>query len=1123
MDRKLQRLISQMEKFQEELEVKQAQYELLEERLEANGEGVKVAKRAARVRSTKNHVVNQWAADLINQTQADLQAQYDKLGQEIDTLVAELDQAAKDAERHATTIEAQIDEYKEEYERANREYRAASKDQKKEILASDEMKEIVGLYKSIRDSEDGRLGLQSTVDLIRQIQGRTASVKNAWETSRTSDSLETMLEQTELQANANDRKINASDYIDVQVTEMENGKYKMTVTIGDRTTVIENLSQKAMSDDFMAATVERTLAVANSLENSHTNHDFAYVEFANGKAINGSVETLTRTIDGTPGKGRSNQMVSGKQFTFDAEELDRAMDMALVSDLASRINYSKVLVKLPHDKEEIIHRNVSRVITYAGLDEPNLTDEPDLTPDQPDLPGNQPDLPGDQPDLPGDQPDLTPDQPDLPGDQPDLPGGDGDGTGDGDGSTAGGDGDAPENDTPDDDIQVIPGGDGTGEGDTNGDDEEELDGEDIPEITDDEPEVIRTVPQDNGLTPKLLSGQVQTILNKIQDGVLATNRDVSEAELEKYLDSKKAGKLNAINLRVRPRGLKELAKYYGHLARVPKAIVGIVTFLPATLIKGIVKTYGYATTSYEQRDVWESYKNQVNALTEDEKYTLLHELTTTDIGNYGITRTVAVLLRDSLSQWALRKAQNYTLEAFEIENQIINDVAQIEELSKELNTEGVTPEREAQIYTTIEALTAGKADQIKRARDLRSAANGLINGGAQGLRQAMDDWNSKQNFGGLHFDRGPGYSVETNRAQALEEQNLEAALNGETEYRDLDAMLAFAKGRQIISDATVLNVFGAHKKESSRQVTMLPEELSHEKDTFYADMLRCAMIGLTAYTIGREMTGTMTDVQNQQIVDDYAANVRATTNEAAAQIQATGNQITAENAVVQQGYAASIHANSGLAHAGAEVTALDKSAIVGNGPWDLASATYKDADGIIHGVIEPREYEYLTEITKVDALVKNGTYSVGQAMQKTAEILRDQSQSLQEQCFNATDIISTYAQTHDFNYDAFVESITTLGKSAEAMGAGAMSSANIQAYADALKQFNIQVADAPQLMATQSDALLPVLSGATTLGLLTSGFQNTIGKSAQELSEEELEALGVLTEIDIDAIRSRTL
>ena len=144
-------------------------------------------------------------------------------------------------------------------------------------------------------------------------------------------------------------------------------------------------------------------------------------------------------------------------------------------------------------------------------------------------------------------------------------------------------------------------------------------------------------------------------------------------------------------------------------------------------------------------------------------------------------------------------------------------------------------------------------------------------------------------------------------------------------------------------------------------------------------------------------------------------------------------------------------------------------------------------------------------------------------MQKTAEILRDQSQSLQEQCFNATDIISTYAQTHDFNYDAFVESITTLGKSAEAMGAGAMSSANIQAYADALKQFNIQVADAPQLMATQSDALLPVLSGATTLGLLTSGFQNTIGKSAQELSEEELEALGVLTEIDIDAIRSRTL
>ena len=535
MDRKLQRLISQMEKFQEELEVKQAQYELLEERLEANGAGVKVAKRAARVRSTKNHVVNQWAADIINKTQAELQAQYDKLGQEIDALVAELDQAAKDAERHATTLEAQIEEYKEEYERANREYRAASKEQKKEILGSDEMKEIVGLYKSIRDGEDGKLGLQSTVDLIRQIQGRTAAVKTAWENGKNSDSLETMLEQTELQANANDRKINASDYIDVQVTEMENGKYKMTVTIGDRTTVIENLSQKAMSDDYMAATVERTLAVANSLENSHTNHDFAYIEFANGKAINGSVETLTRTIDGPVGKGRSNQMVSGKQFTFDAEELDRAMDMALVSDLASRINYSKVLVKLPHDKEEIIHRNVSRVITDAGLDEPDLTDEPDLIPDQPDLPG---------------------DQPDLTGDEPDLPGGDGDGTGDGDGSNNGGDGDAPENDTPEDSIPVITGGDGdgTGEGDTNGDDEEELDGEDIPEITDDEPEVTRTVPQNNGLTPKVLTGQVQTILNKIQDGVLAANSDVTEAELEKYLDSRKAGKLNSINLRVRPRG-----------------------------------------------------------------------------------------------------------------------------------------------------------------------------------------------------------------------------------------------------------------------------------------------------------------------------------------------------------------------------------------------------------------------------------------------------------------------------------------------------------------------------------------------------------------------------------------
>ena len=587
------------------------------------------------------------------------------------------------------------------------------------------------------------------------------------------------------------------------------------------------------------------------------------------------------------------------------------------------------------------------------------------------------------------------------------------------------------------------------------------------------------------------------IINKLTDGVNAES-----------MGTKASKKLKAQNISLSPKGLFNFREYDYAIQKLPKTIVGLITYLPVTLVKGVYKAVQSIRTTEQDEYSWELFRQHFYDLTDDEKGILFTYLQNSEVKRVGITDTEAVLLQDLVSQWAYSKVQELNKSNREITARVINDAQVYLNVYNELNNPDLDATRRAELEAQLGTIAAGKADLLLQREEQIELINKYINGGVQGFSQTMKDIVSHQSYSGQHFAKGLTFDDELNKAQSDAQLKLLNALESDSPTRDADAMLAFIEAEKIISDGTILD---GKKQIGSREYEVDVKEMNHSQDTFYRDWIAALALAGQAFAVGREICNNIN--AGKVINESEAAQTYQT------QVQQYGRELQGD---AQQMYLGNQATNMELA--GANHTYGEVNALV-NGNFSFKSTVYRGLDDQLHTVIEPAQIQAIGNMRNITEQIARGDISLAEGLQRQAAICREQCTVLQNTCQSMQQPLATYLQGSGakYEYGALIDSTNELANSAQLIASGQYAAADVARIATNLENFEFNLSAVPELAGAVSDYVPAIVSTASMLTLVGS-IQSKINEKymAGELSEEFAEALDSINAEDLIRAQART-
>ncbi len=590
--------------------------------------------------------------------------------------------------------------------------------------------------------------------------------------------------------------------------------------------------------------------------------------------------------------------------------------------------------------------------------------------------------------------------------------------------------------------------------------------------------------------------RIPYILNKLTDGVVA-----------KSMGTKAARRLSAKNISLSPKGLFNFREHDYALQKLPKTIVGLITYIPVTIVKGIYKAVQAVKTTMDDEYSWELFRQHFKDLSEEEKGILFNGLQTSEVKRVGITDTEAVLLEDLVCQWGYEKAQELQRQQISIAAKVVDDARKYVAIKSSLDSKTLNPTERMNLEAQLENLSRGKADLLLQREEMLDQINKFTNGGTQGFRQTMKDIRSHQSFRGQHFAKGLTYDEEVNKAQSDAQLRLLNAIRSDSPTKDSDAMLAFIETEKIISDATELD---GKKQVGSREYEIEVNEMNHNQDTFYRDWIAAFALAGQAFAVGR------------QVIDNINAGRIINESEAVQsyqdQIQQYGRELQGDAQQMYLGNQATNVELAGANHTYGEVGAL------ASGDFNFNSTVYRGLDDQLHTVIEPEQINALTTMQNITTKVANGNISLQEGLLQQAQVCQQQCTTLQATCQAMQEPLRLYVEAHpEFEYGALMESTNQLVSNAQLIANGQFAAADVARIASSLQSFEFNLSAIPGLGSAVADYVPAIVSTASMLTLVGS-IQGKINEKYMngELSEEFCEALDSIDAAQLAQAQGRT-
>ena len=504
-----------------------------------------------------------------------------------------------------------------------------------------------------------------------------------------------------------------------------------------------------------------------------------------------------------------------------------------------------------------------------------------------------------------------------------------------------------------------------------------------------------------------------------------------------------------------------------------------------TIVKSVIgaakKWYSKAVLNFtNQKHTMEVLEERINNISEEDLQVIWDEYRGSQVNQDSFTTALNNILNERIQKFAYDKVGEINSQISAGYQKIFADYKVIQEIDRKLNSTNIKEEKE-RLISQKQALLSGKADQIRKLRELYIQGNQYYSGGAHGFSEDMKAARTKLSKQGKVFAKTHDYDDFLQEQKAKLEMQERKAVQ---EKNDEEAIKAFINYETLKSNETEIhNHLLGQRSTGKMYYSPLVGELDYRDDPLVRDIFSTiALVGASVSAINAVKTHRVDANQVLEQEQSKADQINAANNQTMNQVHQTGQNIANHRETFEKGMES--QANSDVINTlnTGERSAYDQDALVGSGSHGGYGSTYKTADEIAHQTAKQSYEAAEQQLQNIANRYAQNQITQGQVMQEVANVANQTNQTLNEMIQSALPYFKEYASTHQhFALTEVGKAMEYLVENPEAIARMNQGMVNVTNLGESLTGLTVQQVEA--LQSLPSDMLTTLCGAAATAAL----------------------------------------